>query len=200
MDPDAGPQPLIVPDVKITTGARVYRLPDCWKTCVHMFCASLDTNFANSSASPFVVADPPVLWSPGAAPDDGGGTVSSIPPGDNGPPPSPPPRMFPPKSSASTTTMTRPSPPPPTPIGIGRPPPPSPPDDCPRRSSMSPWPGTFFQRTRGAYPGGACGKRYASPDSARGRRAHASVVAYQPSRGCSVTPPLEEWTNQPLPT
>jgi hypothetical protein len=147
VDPDAGPQPLIVPDVKITTGARVYCLPDCWKTCVHMSCASFDTNFANSSALS-LVAGPPVLSSPGAAPDEAGGTVSSTPPGDSGPSLPPPPRMLPPKSSARTTTMTRPSPPPPTPIGIGRPPPPNGPLDWPRRSSMSPWPGTFFQRTR----------------------------------------------------
>src|SRR4026208_519278 len=57
---DAAPQPLIVPDVKITTGARLYCLPEFWKTCVHMSCVSLDTNFANSSALS-LVAEPPVL-------------------------------------------------------------------------------------------------------------------------------------------
>ena len=39
-----------------------------------------------------------------------------------------------------------------------------------------------------------------SPASVSGRRAHANVFVYQPCNGCRVTPALDEWTNQPLPT
>ena len=35
---------------------------------------------------------------------------------------------------------------------------------------------------------------------ATGLLAQASSSAYQPWSSCSVTPPLDEWTNQPLPT
>ena len=39
-----------------------------------------------------------------------------------------------------------------------------------------------------------------SPASRSGRLAQANVFAYHPCKGCRVTPALEEWTNQPLPT
>ena len=75
------------------------------------------------------------------------------------------------------------------------------PPPWPRRSWTSPWPWTFFHRTAGAYP-----RRSETELGSRGRLRPAGAVprracvAYQPWSGCSVTPPLDEWTNQPLPT
>ena len=55
--------------------------------------------------------------------------------------------------------------------------------------------GRSLPRPRSSEP-----RQTARPASASGRRAQASFVAYHPCSGWSVTPPLDEWTNQPLPT
>ena len=93
-----------------------------------------------------------MLWSPGAAPDGAGGTVSSIPPGEKRARRRPAAEDVPAEEEREHDEEDESEPAAALAHRDRKAAPTEPPLDWPRRSSMSPWPWTFFHRTAVSLP------------------------------------------------